>query len=144
MREEKILQKILRDNHSKVTKPRLIVFRLLLNKEPKSLAELVTKSQGRVDRVSVYRIIDLYERLGIVRRVALGWKYKVELSELFFDHHHHIVCLRCNKVVAVHENEASERIIDTLAYGTGFVVTSHQIELQGYCAKCQKPATKLQ
>ena len=138
MREEKILRKVLSDHTLKVTKPRLIVFRLLLKSEPKSVAELVTESRGKVDRVSIYRIIDLYERLGIVRRVALGWKYKIELSEIFFDHHHHIVCLRCHKIVAVHETEASENIISALANGTGFTVTSHHLELQGYCAKCQK------
>lgn len=138
MREEKLLRNILKDNDLKVTQPRLAVFRLLLSKKPKSLAELTTESQGKIDRVSVYRIIDLYERLGVVRRVALGWKYKIELSEIFSDHHHHIVCLQCNKVVAVHENEASKKVINDLALGTGFAVTSHQLELQGYCPKCYR------
>lgn len=138
MKEEKILRKVLEDSHSKITQPRLLVFRILLKDGPCSLAELTRKSQGKVNRVSVYRIIDLFERLGIVRRVPLGWRYKVELSEIFLDHHHHIVCLGCNKVVAVKENDMVEQTISQFASGTGFIVTSHQLELQGYCEKCQK------
>lgn len=137
MKKEKLLRKILEDNHSKVTTQRLAIFRLLVDQAPQSLAELVHRSQGAVDRVSVYRIIELFERLGIVRRVALGWKYKVELSEVFLDHHHHISCLGCNKVIAVHENDAIERIIGEFSEDTGFIITVHQFELQGYCPQCQ-------
>jgi len=138
MKEEKILRKVLEDSHSKITKPRLAVFRALLKSGPLSPAELVKQLDQTVNRVSVYRIIDLFEHLGIVRRVAIGWKHKIELSEIFLDHHHHIVCLGCNKVVAVKENAAIERTINLLAKSAGFVAASHQLELQGYCEKCQR------
>lgn len=136
MKEEKLLRKILADNRLKVTKPRLTVFHLLLKQSPKSVTELVEQSKGSVDRVSIYRVVDLFEKLGIARRVTIGWKYKIELSELFLEHHHHITCLGCGKVVAVHEHAAIGHALHTLAHGTGFTVTSHQLELQGYCEKC--------
>lgn len=138
MRQEIILRKVLSDNGSKLTQPRLFVFRLLLDHGAQSLAELTARSSGSVDRVSVYRIVALFERLGILKKVTIGWKYKVELSEIFLDHHHHITCVSCGVVSAVKENEAIEAILHDLANGTGFVVTSHQLELQGYCQKCQK------
>ena len=138
MRQETILRKVLSDNRAKLTQPRLFVFRLLLDHGPQSLAELTARSAGNVDRVSVYRIVALFERVGILKKVTIGWKYKVELSEIFLDHHHHITCLSCGTVTAVKENEAIETILHTLANGTGFVVASHQLELQGYCQKCQK------
>lgn len=138
MKEEKILRKVLEENGSKVTKPRLLVFQLLQEHGLQSLAELTARADKKIDRVSIYRTVDLFDHLGIVRRVNIGWKYKVELSEIFLDHHHHITCLHCNKVVAVKENEASEQMIAKLGENTGFRVTSHQIELQGLCEKCQK------
>lgn len=138
MRQETILRKVLSDNRAKLTRQRLFVFRLLLDHGPQSLAELTARSAGNVDRVSVYRIVALFERVGILKKVTIGWKYKVELSEIFLDHHHHITCLSCGIVTAVKENEAMETILHTLANGTGFVVASHQLELQGYCQKCQK------
>lgn len=137
MKEEKVFRKVLEDNCSKITQPRLIIFRTLQKHGLQSVAELIDRTNEKVDRVSVYRVIELFEKLGIVRRVTIGWKYKVELSEIFLDHHHHITCLGCNKVVAVHENENIEHIISELASGTGFAVTSHQLELQGYCEKCK-------
>lgn len=138
MKEEKTLRKVLEENNSKLTKPRLSIFYLLLKQPPQSLTELITKSNGEVNRVSVYRIIDLFEKLGIVRRVTVGWKYKVELSEIFLDHHHHISCLSCHKVVAIKSDESTEQSINNLASKTGFIATTHQLELQGYCPKCQK------
>lgn len=138
MKEEAILRKVLIDNHSKITRARLVVFHMLLRQRPLSLAELTLRAKGTVDRVTVYRIIDLYEKLGIVRRVSIGWKSKIELSEIFLDHHHHIMCLGCNKVVAVKETKAIEQTINQLASTAGFIVHSHQLELQGYCSTCQK------
>lgn len=138
MKEEIILRKVLTDNHSKITQPRLTVFRLLLGQHPQSLSELTQRTDGIIDRVTVYRVIDLFEKLGIVRRVTIGWKYKIELSEIFLDHHHHLVCIECNKVVAIKEDASIERAIQQLAHNTGFTVTTHQLELQGCCKKCQK------
>lgn len=137
MKQEKILRKIFEDTDTRVTRPRLIIFRLLLNHGPQSITELLGRSDGSVDRVSVYRIIDLYEKLGIVKRINVGWKYKVELSEVFLDHHHHITCLGCHKLVAIQENADMALRIANLADSAGFVITSHQLELQGYCAQCR-------
>lgn len=136
MKSERILRKVLHDHGSKVTKPRLIVFQLLLHQPPRSLSLLTQLAEDQVDRVTVYRTIDLFEKLGIVRRVTIGWKYKVELSEIFLDHHHHMSCLLCNRVIAVKENHRLESLIQSLAQSSDFIITSHQLELQGYCQKC--------
>lgn len=138
MKAENILRKVLHDNHSKVTPARLLVFKLLLNQPPRSLADLTKLSGRKVDRVTVYRTIDLFEKLGIIRRVTIGWKYKVELSEIFLDHHHHIVCINCNKVVAIEQNDEIEIMLRNLTEKSGFTSSSHQLELQGYCPGCQK------
>ena len=138
MKEEKTFRKILEDNNSKVTKPRLVVFNLLLNQPPQSIAELVSSSAGRVNRVSVYRIIDHFEKVGIARRVTIGWKYKIELSDIFLYHHHHITCLSCGRIEAIKSGPAAEETINSLALHTGFTVSTHQLELQGYCHDCQK------
>ncbi len=142
MKEEKLLRKILEDNHLRITKTRLFIFNLLQNNEPQSIAELVDRSTTKVDRVSVYRILDLYEKLGIIKRINIGWKYKLELSDIFLDHHHHISCIGCGHMVAIKEEEELEDLIDNLGKAAEFVLTSHQLELQGYCAKCQKRQKK--
>lgn len=142
MKEEALLRKILADNDLRITKTRLVIFNLLQDNEPQSIADLVERSANKVDRVSVYRIVDLYEKLGVIKRINIGWKYKLELSDIFLDHHHHISCIGCGRMVAIREEERLENLIDTLGKTAGFVLTSHQLELQGYCDKCQKRREK--
>ena len=88
-----ILKKTLVDNGYSLTRARLAVFELLNNNEPQTISQILAKANGLVDRVSVYRNIELFEKLGIVRRIYLGWKYKLELSDKFFAHHHHLTAL---------------------------------------------------
>ena len=138
MNKEKLFRRILEDHDLKVTKTRCTIFTLLDTHGLQSISELINHSSGAVDRVTVYRTLALFEQYGIVRRVAIGWKYKVELSEIFLDHHHHIVCVQCGRITALHENEALERTINTLAEESNFTGITHQLELQGYCPKCSK------
>jgi Fur family ferric uptake transcriptional regulator len=133
-----ILSDILKRSNYSVTKPRRLVFELLEDQEPLSMHELYVRAQGKLDRVSLYRTIRLFEEVGIVQRVYIGWKYKVELTDIFMHHHHHISCLSCHKLIAIHEDAEIEKLISSLAKKHGIVATSHQLEVQGYCPACQK------
>ncbi len=118
------------------TKSRKIIFDVLIDQEPLSMNELVDKVKKRVDRASVYRTIELFEKLGIAHRLQMGWKYKLELTDTFNYHHHHISCTNCGKVIPVHEDTILESSISTLAKEYGFKATNHQIEIQGLCKDC--------
>ena len=137
MTDELLLKKVLQDHSHKLTHPRLKVFRVFQNGQPQTIAELITALDGTVNRVTVYRIIDLFEQLGVVKRIPIGWKYKLELGELFARHHHHITCLSCGNMVTIHEDKIAESLIRHLGKGSGFIITAHQLELQGYCKDCQ-------
>lgn len=138
---EELLQKILKGSNHKITKGRLLIFRLLRDQpEPQTIANLATAAAGKADRVSVYRIVELYETLGIVKRITIGWKYKLELSDIFLSHHHHICCLKCGRMTTISEDRQLETLIEELGKKRGFVLASHQLELHGYCASCQNHA----
>lgn len=126
---------ILKSGGFSVTKPRTAVFDALLGHEPLSMHQLVEKA-GNIDRASVYRTVELFERLGIVQRLNSGWKYKLELSDKFADHHHHLTCTNCGRTVAMNEDEM-EALITRLAHNHGFRPISHQIEIQGLCSNCR-------
>jgi Fur family ferric uptake transcriptional regulator len=127
---------ILKSNGYSLTKQRALVFDLLEGKEPMSMHELCEIAKNKLDRASLYRIIDLYEKLGIVQRVNIGWKYKVELSDKFSDHHHHLTCLKCGKIIPINESDL-ESFIAGLARSNQFHPENHQVEVQGYCYECQ-------
>lgn len=124
---------IKREGHS-ATRVRMAVFDALVGQEPLSMAQLVGRVRG-VDRASVYRTVNLFERLGIVQRLNTGWKYKLELTDKFSDHHHHLTCTKCGRTVALSEHEL-ERFIEQLARAHGFTPGTHQIEIQGICQIC--------
>lgn len=97
---------------------------------------ILVERAGEVDRASVYRAVDLFERLRVVQRLNTGWKYKLELSDKFSEHHHHLTCISCGRTTPMNGAEL-ETLITKLAAGHNFRPTAHQIEIQGLCAQCQ-------
>jgi Fur family ferric uptake transcriptional regulator len=130
------LRTTLKLNGQSLAKPRRMVFEALQGEEPLAMHELVTRC-SRIDRASVYRTIELYEKLGIVQRLQSGWKYKLELSDSFHAHHHHASCLLCGQSVVIPEDTVIEHHLRRLARGVSYRLERHQLELQGYCRTCQ-------
>jgi Fur family ferric uptake transcriptional regulator len=135
-KSKELLQKILKDNGCSITTARMFVCELLWGEEPQTMHDLAQRAKGSIDRASLYRTVDLFERLGIVQRIYIGWKYKIELSDIFAHHHHHISCLGCGKVVAITEEDDIEQLIQDLAAKHGFTAQTHQLEIRGYCKTC--------
>jgi Fur family transcriptional regulator, ferric uptake regulator len=125
---------ILKANQCSVTKARLTVFNSLVGQEPLSMHQLVEQARG-IDRASVYRTVELFESLGILQRLNTGWKYKLELSDKFSDHHHHLTCTQCGRTTSMNESEL-EQLITNLAATHHFKPSAHQIEIQGLCRNC--------
>lgn len=132
------LKSILKADGNSLTKPRKIVFDLLLNQAPQSMQVLVQRAKDKTDRATVYRTIELFERLGIARRLNIGWKYKIELSDVFSGHHHHMHCTNCGRVYDLPGNPMLETMIDTVAAKSGFAPRGHQLEVFGLCSNCAK------
>ena len=129
-------RKLLKRNNYFNTKPRYRLF-LILQKFPAlSLNELIAKLPQH-DQVTVYRNIDLFEKLGVITRIRLGWNTKIELSDVFVHHHHHFTCLKCLRVVNLDEDKTIERRINKLGLGKGLKITDHQLEIRGLCNRCQ-------
>ncbi len=134
----KLLKSVLKRSGYSDTEARRYIFGLLVNTEPQSMRQLSLRAKSQVDRASVYRIVHIFEAAGVVQRVYIGWKYKVELTDIFSAHHHHLTCLGCQKLIALPEEQAIEGLIDSLAAKHHFLINNHQLEVQGYCSDCQK------
>lgn len=132
------LKKILTDNGYQFTKARQNTFKALINPTPQSMNDLILKSKGMVDRVSLYRNIEIFEKIGIVHRIYIGWKYKLELSDEFLGHHHHLNCLKCGNIIEIEDEKHMDEYINSLAKKYSFVPKSHQFEISGFCLNCSK------
>ncbi len=134
--EMTLFTQTLADNGYSTTKARQAVFRLLIGSEPQSMHQLLERAKGTVDRVSVYRNIEVFEKIGIVHRIYIGWKYKLELSDQFISHHHHLSCLKCGKVIDIEDERHIDEFIKEVSVKFGFEPRRHQFEVDGYCREC--------
>ena len=134
--KQALLKKTLASSNYSLTKPRLVVFKLLDKTEPQSMSALVKASNGLLDRASLYRTVKLFEELGIIKRINIGFKYKLELSDSFNHHHHHLTCVKCGRIINTSNDAELEKLIVQLAKQHDFQLTSHQLEMEGLCKSC--------
>lgn len=128
---------ILEKRRLRVTSQRQALYQSLAgHNSPVSLKRLASSLSDRMDQVTVYRNVDLFESIGIINKVYTGWKYRIELSEKFRPHHHHLTCKNCGKIIPISLGSRMEKAIENFGQKHGFAITSHQIELHGLCKNC--------
>lgn len=81
--------------------------------------------------VTVYRTLDLFTGLGLVRRLDLGQGPRYELAE---DHHHHLVCEDCGSVTEFERCPVDLQSLPRV--GGDFEVRAHSLEVYGRCSDC--------
>lgn len=92
-------------------------------------------------RSSAYRhLVDL-QTAGVVRRVAANDSFaRFELTEDLTEHHHHLLCVMCGRVIDITPPPTFERTIaqhlDRLAAAEGFQPHGHRVDVLGTCAAC--------
>lgn len=122
------------------TGPRKAIFEALLKSdhEPVTMNKLVLEASQYADRATVYRTVKTLESIDIIKRLNIGWKYKLELSDDFHGHHHHISCIKCGATHAVHNDEYLESTLSQLAERNGYDLTDHMLDMHGICKECRK------
>jgi Fur family transcriptional regulator, ferric uptake regulator len=86
---------------------------------------------------SVYRAVETLQKLGLVQRVDVGEgvaRYEPALPG--GDHHHHVVCERCGRIVPFSDDRL-ERAIDSLGERLGHRVSGHEVVIRGACRPCE-------
>ena len=92
-------------------------------------------------RSSAYRhLVDL-QSAGVVRRVAANDEFaRFELAEDLTEHHHHLLCVSCGKVIDITPSAAFERNLtkqlEALAQAEGFQPHGHRVDVLGNCSAC--------
>jgi len=102
----------------------------------REIADLL-EDQGRgVGLASVYRALDLLDRLRLVQRFDVGEGVaRYEPAHPGGEHHHHLVCQSCGNVSAFEDSEL-ERAIERLSRHVDFTIDAHDVTLRGECPAC--------
>jgi Fur family transcriptional regulator, ferric uptake regulator len=113
----------------------------LLDSEPCALSaveiEDALRAGGRrIGRASIYRVLELLVEHGLVERVTVDQGLsRFERVLPSGEHHHHLLCERCGRLVAF-DDPGLERAIDEVSARLGVRVEHHEVVLRGACEDC--------
>jgi Fe2+ or Zn2+ uptake regulation protein len=95
---------------------------------------------ARLGYVTVYRTLDILERLGLARRLHQqdGCSTYAVASG---GHGHHVICRLCHKAVEWNGCVA-EDVLRHVAAATGYSVDGHWLEVFGVCPSCRAKGKK--
>ncbi|WP_024615197.1 Fur family transcriptional regulator [Clostridium sp. Ade.TY] len=137
------IQNVLRDKKIKVTKARVEILKVLLNKKDGVTAEeilMVCKAEGvNINLSTVYRTLDSFHEKKIVDKFILEdgvSSYKIHKH----NHKHLLECDICHKEVEM--PCPIVQIEELIKRQTGFTLTEHNIEIKGICEECKKTSQK--
>jgi Fe2+ or Zn2+ uptake regulation protein len=131
------LAKLLRDRGLRATSQRVVMHRLLRDRPRHvSAEELLSEASEKLPGVSlptVYATLELFEQLGIVRRVNGGGG--TLLWDTRPDAHHHMICRRCGRIEDMEVPLDLERARRSAAR-SGFEPDRAEVVVSGLCASC--------
>ena len=140
--QESYAREVLREKGLKSTAQRLAVVHVLhTSRKSLSVGEIhdrVKDMLGTTGLATIYRTLEMFEGLGIVKRLHFpdgGHGYAFSQGE----HVHHMVCVDCRGVF-----NFPECPVENFDYASvekqGFRVKNHFIQLFGQCVKCAEAA----
>ncbi len=98
---------------------------------------LVHKEDSSVGHTTVYRTLKLLTEAGLAREVRFGDGKSYYEHHYNHEHHDHMICTGCGKVVEFFSPEI-EALQETVAAEYGFKLTHHSMRILGLCDVCQK------
>jgi Fur family ferric uptake transcriptional regulator len=125
----------------KKTESRVALLNLFINAKKPLSAKKITENliKKGIDRVTVYRMLEILSKKGIIRKVYTSTsEVQYEIVDLREDHHH-IICLECKKISDFHGCNAEILVKKALEQVKDFKsVSYHSFDLFGVCANCIK------
>jgi len=132
------LSRRVREAGFKLTPPRLAVLQVVEEDcNHLSTSEIFRRAQliqPGVGLATVYRALELFTELGIVRPITVGDGPPTYIRAE--GGHHHLVCSACGTVIEFDEC-GSANLAAELAARYNFQIQSHLLEFYGLCANCR-------
>lgn len=133
----------------RITASREVVMNILQNTtEHLSASDIYLKAHEispDIGLTTVYRTLELLEQMGLVQKFGFGdghSRYELLNNPGGKGHHHHLICMRCRKIIDYSEFiddevEFIEKTQKKLARRYNFDITDHAINFYGTCEKCR-------
>ncbi len=128
----------LRAHRFRLTPQRAAVFRgvcQLGHASPRQIHEVVRQTHPMLSMNTVYTTLETLERVGQVLRLT-GPEGNT-MYEAAAPMHHHFHCLRCRRIVDIHDPTLNSIPLPPDAWKQ-FTVTTRRVEFYGYCPGCRR------
>ncbi len=140
--EREALARYLEQHNLKHTKQRDMILDTFLEAQghvtSDQLYQSVRAEHPNIGYTTVYRTMKLLCDAGLAEEHH--FEDGVTRYEIEHEHHDHLVCTRCGKIIEF-ECEMIEAAQDRIAARYGFRILRHRHELYGHCADCQRSAS---
>lgn len=138
-REREQFLQYLRDNGHRVTPERLTLFDEIFSQhghiDAEQLLESLQEGEVKISRATVYRNLDLLVECGLVRRHRLGRRRYLYEHVHPGQHHDHLVCTECGRVVEF-VSPGISALQTEICRAHGFEPSRHQLQIFGVCTRC--------
>jgi Fur family ferric uptake transcriptional regulator len=130
---------ILREHGHKLTPQRHIVLKVIASSydhlTPEAIYEKSRLEDPHIGLVTIYRTLEVLSKLNLVCRVHTGGRCRSYMMRRPAEHHHHLVCSGCGKVVDF-TNCSLIEMERKLSRESGFDIKGHLLEFYGLCRDC--------
>jgi Fur family ferric uptake transcriptional regulator len=140
-KELAIFQEYLKTRGLKLTSQRNVIAKKVLGTHKHfSAEELLEDLKGEkraISKATVYRTLALLEESNLINSIDFqrGYKFYEHTHLAGHEHHEHIVCIECFKVIEFTDPEL-ETFHDRIARRHNFSVVSHTYKIFGVCPTC--------
>jgi Fe2+ or Zn2+ uptake regulation protein len=104
---------------------------------PQEILERGTALHANLGLVTVYRTLELFEQLNLVRRVHRGGGCHGYLP-ISPGHRHVLVCQLCGRAVEFVGSDDLDTLVARVETQTDFQVVDHLLQLFGRCPNCKE------
>lgn len=142
---EKRIEQELHKHGYKVTPQRRVIIDAIISSHehltPAAIHERVQRQNRSIGLVTIYRTIDVLTELGLICEMHAGGSCRSYLIRRPSEHHHHLICSDCGKVIDFTNCDLKE-LERRLAKETSFKISGHLLEFLGQCRQCRTAANK--
>lgn len=142
LRDIEEMKLYLKSKGYKLTAQRECILGIIIENKDKHLTvdeiyKYVYEKNRTIGIATVYRTILLFEELGVISKLIFDDRIiRYELSSFDEEHtHHHLICVKCNKIMEVKEDlleELEKQVEDKYE----FKILDHNLKILGICNKC--------
>jgi Fur family ferric uptake transcriptional regulator len=139
--EQEVFLKHIQKKGLKRTAQRDLILEVFLRTEDhlssEDLYRIVQQKDPTVGQTTVYRTLKLMAEAGLAREVRFGDNRTHYEHKYKHQHHDHMICLECGKIIEFFSAEL-EAIQDEMAAKHRFEITEHLLRIVGICADCRR------